>query len=387
MNKKYFITDTLQLHQDYCDLFCECDVFVSIIDYLKNSAKIATLYGYTRPIISNNEKYNNSYICALNMRHPIVERLIDFEYVPHNVELGHNELKGMLIYGLNSSGKSTLMKATGLCIIMAQSGLFVPASSFYYSPYYALYTRITGNDNIFRGLSSFSLEMVELNSILKRADQNTLIIGDEVCRGTEHVSGNAIVAAAIIKLSQVKSSFIFATHLHEIMTVEKIKQLTNVQPFHLEVTYNESTETLEYDRILKEGTGESVYGITVARFIIQDKQFMDIATEIKNELLMSYDSIISGKKSKYNSELYVYECNICGEKDKKSHISNLETHHINFQKNCDKNDLVIGKPHLQKNQKANLVVLCNKCHDKIHNNTIKLKGYIGTSRGKQLVTE
>jgi DNA mismatch repair protein MutS len=339
------------------------------------------MYGYAKPTIL---KKDFGYVSVKQLRHPIVERLIDYEYVPHDIELGNDNLKGILLYGLNSSGKSTNMKAIGLGIIMAQSGMFVPAQKFTFSPYRSLYTRITGDDNIFRGLSSFTLEMVEVNAILKRADEHTLVIGDEVCRGTEHISGNAIVATTILKLAEAESSFIFATHLHEITTLQEIKKLNNVKAFHLNVSYDEKTKSLVYDRKMKEGSGEQIYGITVARYIIQDKDFIDQALKIKNELLDSHDTIISGKTSNYNKNVYVYECHLCGKKDKKSHLSTLETHHINFQKDCEKG-LVKEKQHLKKNQEANLVVLCTECHDKIHEGKIKLNGYVMTSKGKSIV--
>jgi DNA mismatch repair protein MutS len=380
LNEKYFIQEMGIIYSKFSKLFAECNNFVANIDFIKSSAKLAIEYGYSKPKIVENDF---GYVCATKMRHPIIERLIDYEYVPHDVELG-DSLKGMMLYGLNSAGKSSMMKAIGLNIIMAQSGLFVPAETFKFTPYQSLYTRITGDDNIFRGLSSFSLEMVEINAILKRADEFTLVIGDEVCRGTEHISGNAIVATTIMKLAEAKSSFIFATHLHEIMTLNEIKKIETVKAFHLYISYDEKTKSLIYDRKLKEGSGEQIYGITVARYIIQDTDFIDTAMRIKNELLESHDSMISGKTSKYNSNVLVYECHLCGKKDKNAHLSNLETHHINFQKDCDGN-FVKNKKHLKKNQEANLIVLCGECHDKIHDGKIKLNGYTMTSNGKNII--
>jgi DNA mismatch repair protein MutS len=341
------------------------------------------MYGYKRPTIIQKEF---GYINAKKMRHPIIERIIDYEYVPHDIELGNEALKGIMLFGLNSCGKSSCMKSLGLNVVLAQSGLFVPAEKLELSPYQSLFTRITGDDNIFRGLSSFTLEMVEVNAILKRANEHTLVIGDEVCRGTEHISGNAIVATTILNLAETKSSFIFATHLHEIMNIKRIKELDNVKPFHLSVKYDDKTKSLIYDRQMKEGSGDSVYGITVAQYIIQDKKFIDTALEIKNELLESFDTMISGKVSKYNTNVLIYECNLCGKKDKNSHLSHLETHHINFQKDCEKG-LVKGKQHLKKNQEANLIVLCNECHDKIHSGKIKINGYTMTSKGKTAIVE
>lgn len=382
LNKKYYLETLKEIKQKYSNMFDPCNQFVTKLDYVKSTAKTALCYNYVRPILESREY---GYIESKNIRHPIVERIIDHEYIPHNVKIGDPDMKGMLLYGINSSGKSIFMKTIGLLVIMAQAGLYVPATTFKLSPYRSLYTRITGNDNIFKGLSSFSLEMVELNAILKRADKNTLVIGDEVCRGTEHISGNAIVATTILKLSELKASFIFATHLHEIVTLEEIKKLTNVKPYHLSVSYDAKTDSLVYDRNLKEGTGEQIYGLTVAKYIIHDHEFIDMAMKIKNELMKTKDEIISGKTSKYNKNVFVYECCICG-KNENTYLPNLETHHINFQKNCE-NGFVKNKQHIKKNQKSNLIVLCSQCHDKIHDGSLEIEGYKMTTKGKSVVVD
>lgn len=379
--KCHYIDDITNVFAKFKILFNMTNEFITNVDYLNSCAILSLKKGYVKPII---QEQKHSFVDAKKIRHPIVERIIDYEYVPHDIIIGNQDLKGMLIYGLNSSGKSVLMKSIGLCIIMAQCGLYVPADSFIFSPYHKLMTRITGNDNIFKGLSSFGIEMSEINSILKRSDEKTLIIGDEICRGTEHISGNALVAATIIKLSKLNPTFIFTTHLHEIMSLDEIKNISNVKAFHLKVSYDTKTEALIYDRKLTEGCGEPIYGITVAKYIIQDNGFIDDATNIKNKLLNNYDTLISGKTSKYNSDIYVYECNVCHTKDNIK-LTNLETHHINFQKDCDENDVVKNKKHIKKNDKANLVVLCQECHNKIHSGELKISGYVKTSKGKQLV--
>jgi DNA mismatch repair protein MutS len=319
------------------------------------------------------------------MRHPIIELINnDTEYVPNDVVLNNDSL-GMLVYGLNSSGKSVLMKAIGLSVVMAQCGMYVPACEYTLSPYKSLYTRITGNDNIFKGLSSFNLEMTELSIILKRANQESLIIGDEICRGTEHISGNALVASSIVHLSKKNASFVFATHLHELIHLECIKKLENVKAYHLSVDYDATNDMLIYDRKLKEGSGDKIYGIVVAKYIIKNNEFMELTNQIKNELTQSFDTMISGKTSRYNSSVYVYKCELCGINDVNSNISPrgiLETHHINEQKDCV-DGFSKNKPHIQKNSKANLIVICEKCHDKVHNKEINIEGYVMTSSGKK----
>jgi len=274
------------------------------------------------------------------------------------------------------------MKEVGLSIIMAQSGMYVPAINYTYVPYTSLFTRITGNDNLFKGQSSFGLEMLELKAILKRSNSKTLVIGDEVCRSTEHVSGNAIVAATLIMLSQKQVSFIFATHLHEIAELSEIKKIHSIKSFHLSVKYDSKSDNLIFDRQLCEGSGEKIYGIIVAKYIIHDEMFIQLANNIKDELLGQTSEIINTQTSKYNKKIYVHQCIICGTQFQKINgIPNLSTHHINYQKDCV-NGLVKDKIHIQKNSTSNLIVLCKKCHDKIHMGDMVIKKYLETSNGK-----
>ena len=356
---------------------------ISKSDFLKSCAQVAIAYNYCKPVANISDK---SYVECTNLRHPIIERInTETEYIPHNITLGKNGLDGMLIFGINSAGKSVLMKAVGLSIIMAQIGMYVPATNFSFSPYTSLFARITGNDNIHKGLSSFALEMTELKSILKRVGPNTLVIGDEVCRGTEHISGNAIVASSLIKLSKSQSSFLFATHLHEIPELEEIKKLSNVKSFHLTVEYDEKTDSLVFDRLLKEGSGESIYGITIAKYIIDDDEFIKVAQGIRNQLIGKPLEYMSSKQSRYNANLYMDKCGTCGIKfdDKNKCGISLETHHINHQKDC-KDGFVKSKPHILMNSKPNAIPLCEKCHVKHHQGKLPIDGYNKTSRGIKL---
>ena len=111
-------------------------------------------------------------------------------------------------------------------------------------------TRISANDNLFKGLSSFALELSELRAILKRSTQNTMIIADEVCKGTEHQSSLIIVMTMLEILSKNKCSFITATHLHDLTKFERLKTLTNIKLYHLHVDYDEQRNVLKYNRKL-----------------------------------------------------------------------------------------------------------------------------------------
>ena len=175
----------------------------------------------------------------------------------NSISLGCEGTNGILLYGVNASGKSSLMKSVGLCIIMAQCGMFVPCSEFIYKPYHNVFTRISNNDNIFKGQSTFAVEMSELRSILKRTNDNSLVLGDELCSGTEMASGQSIVAAGIMCLSKLKTSFIFATHMHQLVDIEEINCLEDVKYKHLKVHYDYEKSILIYDRQLSDGPGDS----------------------------------------------------------------------------------------------------------------------------------
>jgi len=343
---------------------------IGYIDFINSGAITAILYHYSKPKI---EKSNNSYFNSINIRHPIVEIISkDYEYKPHNISLG-NETSGILLYGINSSGKSTLMKSIGLNIILAQIGYFVACEKFTFSPYYALFTRIHNNDNIYKGLSSFMVELIELSSILKRNNSNTLVIADEVCKGSEHKSSTIMVAYMLKTLCESNTSFITASHLHELVNLPTVKLLNNLKIKHIKLSYDEINDKLIYDRILSDGSGPNFYGLQVAKYLIKSSKFNDITSQILDE----YNNFTI-KQSKYNSENLLIECQIC-KKNK-----NLETHHIVFQKDFNDKKININKFHLQKDSNYNLVTLCQYCHDDVDREKIIINGWIETSNGRIL---
>jgi DNA mismatch repair protein MutS len=375
--KNYFLFDTLTWYNENSIFLKDLINMIVQLDLITNNAFIAVKYHYVKPTINTNQT-NESYIYSTNLRHPIIERIIDYEYVPHDVKIDSNT-KGNLIYGFNSCGKSSYMKSIGLNLIMAQCGMYVAADSFEYGIFESLYTRISGNDNLFKGHSSFIIEMNELRTILKKANSKSLIIGDEICRGTEYLSANAIVASAIIKLINLDAKFLFATHLHELAEINEITSLDTIRFFHLSV--EKKNDELIFNRKLLEGTGEQIYGITVAQYILDDPLFINKAIEIKNNLLEKdgiNTKLMSDKKSLYNKEIYMDACTICGNKEK------LESHHINMQKDfiSDINGQINKKKkHIIKDSKANLIVLCSKCHDNLHSGNFIINELVKTSNG------
>lgn len=357
--------------------------FIIYIDYIKTIARSAHENNYIKPEII---KSDCGCIDAVNLRHPIVEKIIKHEYVPHDVKIGFNdETKGWLLYGDNCVGKSVLMKAIAIAITMAQSGFYVPATSFKFYPYKKLYTRITGNDNIFRGLSSFALELTELSAIFNRSDEYTLAVGDEVCKGTEPISGTSIIASTLIELSDKNVTFIFASHLHDILKIKDVEQRKNIKAYHLSVVRDLKTDELVYERILKDGPGDRIYGVYVAKSMIPNINFNVRSIKYVNELQNKHDGIISTETSRYNSEKLKNICEYCG-KLETIVGSELETHHLNYQKDfIDGKHIDPKKMHIQKNSWSNLQILCQKCHDLYHSNKIKPIGFKMTSCGIRFI--
>jgi DNA mismatch repair protein MutS len=272
-------------------------------------------------------------------------------------------------------GKSSYMKSVGLNVIMAQAGFYTSAESFEYSPYEYIFTRISGNDNLFENQSSFAVEMLELRNIFKRCNSRSLVLGDELCRGTESVSGKAIVAAGICKLRATDSQFIFATHLHGLDSIDEVKELTNVKAYHLSVEYCRTTERLIYDRQMKEGSGSSLYGLEVCKAMDMDNDFLEIANRIRKREAGESETLLGEeKKSQYNNRVYMDICAIC------DNVAE-ETHHIKYQKDADSNGFI---GHVHKNNKSNLVPLCKECHKKETYGKINIVGWVDATDGRKL---
>ena len=398
--KQSIFNETFSLFvSDFCNRFDHVfdDIIKSVCryDFYLTCALNAMDMKYVQPKISQGSqgsqgKDSSPFIIAKDMRHPIVERIHDsIEYIANDIDIGTPESKGWLLYGLNAAGKSTCMKAIAINLIMAQSGMFVPCSSFEYKPYQHVFSRISQGDNLYKGQSTFVVEMLELRNILTRCDRNSLVIGDELCSGTESASAVAIVAAGIITLVKQEATFIFATHLHDLTSISDVKNLQGIKVCHLHVEYDNINKMLIYDRKIKDGQGLTTYGIEVCKSLDLCPSFLDLAHKIRREHTNINDSVLDLHKSRYNAKVLVDTCTMCGLSGLSglSH-QNLEVHHIRQQKDADALGF-IGDIH--KNTKSNLAVLCQSCHDKVHHGRddrsqpIVVKGYRQTSRGVRLI--
>ena len=193
------------------------------VDLYHSHIKSSNMLNYKRPEIST----SGSFLNFVGIRHPIIEKLPSKEtYVP--IDIDFRETRGVILFGVNCSGKSSLMKAIGMNLVLAQMGMFVAANTMIFSPYHKILTRIIGNDNIFKALSSYAVEITELRGILSKADSHSLVLCDELSKGSESISGTALVASTMIKLSDCGSTFISASHLHGLAELNELRQLSTV---------------------------------------------------------------------------------------------------------------------------------------------------------------
>jgi len=337
--------------------------FITQIDLVCCKALMAQKYGYCKPELCN-ETGEKSFVKAVGLRHPIIELLQeDEEYVDNDIALGVDNQDGVLLYGVNMAGKTSFIRSIGMSIIMAQAGLYVPATEFQYKPYNHIFTRIIGNDNLFKGLSTFAVEMIELNTILRMSTPNSMILGDEVCAGTETISACSIFVSAIQQLTHKESSYIFATHLHEIVDFEEIIQLETVALKHMDVRYDMEKGRLVYNRKLMDGSGSKMYGLEVCKSLHMPTAFLEGANDIRLKYFskIENENLLEQKVSSYNSNKLVGLCEKCRVKQ------GTETHHIVQQKEADMFGFVmIDGKRVHKNKLRNLMAVCEKCHRGFH---------------------
>ena len=386
------------------------------VDYACACAHVALVRRYVRPSIVSSmyvpsRSPRHSWLVAKGLRHPVVEAINDrIPHVRNDVALGDRSIggpgkeskeyiatdehldsssssssssspTGILLYGMNAAGKSCLMKAVALAVVMAQAGMYVAADSFELCPFEKIFTRIQSHDDLARGQSTFMVEMSELRSIMKRCDERSLAIGDEICSGTESVSALAIVGAAVQELLRRRTPFLFATHLHDLTRMlsstgcdRGCSIVKGLRVCHLRVHCDPETKRLVYDRTLCEGQGDTVYGLEVCKSLDMDATFIDAAYALRRKI-MGIPSLVPQKTSRYNAKLLIDACAVCGRE------SAEETHHIRPQKEADERGFI---EHFHKNSTFNLVPLCGACHDAVHRGEIDVKGYVQTSSGVQL---
>lgn len=230
---------------------------ISELDMLISLSEVAKKNNYVRPTFS---LYNDLEI--IGGRHPIIEDVIEGEFIPNGLTL-YNADKVLLITGPNMSGKSTFMRQNALIAIMAQIGSFVPATKATLPIFDQIFTRIGSSDNIMGGESTFMVEMLEVNEALTNATEQSLIIFDEVGRGTATYDGMSLAQAIIEYLhNNVKAKCLFSTHYHELTNLDK--SLGFLKNVHVEAKVGGNLEDLIFLHKVVPGPSDESYGINVA---------------------------------------------------------------------------------------------------------------------------
>lgn len=259
----------LEKLQKYTNQLLETSAQIAMLDFLLSLATVAKRYDYVKPVISDDD-----VIGIVDGRHPVIERMfgvrsselgaqaVEGKFIPNNTLLDCNENRLLIITGPNMAGKSTYMRQTALIVLMAQIGSFVPAESARIGIVDRIFTRIGASDYITKGQSTFMVEMIETANILNNATEKSLILLDEVGRGTSTFDGISIAwAVAEYLANNINARTLFATHYNELTDLAlKIDGVKNYN-----VVVREWGDEVIFLRKIEKGSADKSYGIQVAR--------------------------------------------------------------------------------------------------------------------------
>jgi DNA mismatch repair protein MutS len=259
---------------------------IARMDCLQSLARIATERRYVRPVVDD-----STTIDIKQGRHPVIETLMPIgeEYIPNDVRLDQQEQQIIVITGPNMSGKSALLRQTALIVLMAQMGSFVPAEKAHIGVVDKIFTRVGASDNLAEGESTFMVEMLESASILNNISERSLVLLDEIGRGTSTYDGISIAWAMVEYIhnnTQGAAKTLFATHYHELNELENM--LPRVKNYH--VTVKEVDKTIVFLRKLVRGGTEHSFGIHVARMSGMPRSVVARAEAILTNLEKVYGS-------------------------------------------------------------------------------------------------
>ena len=259
---------------------------IARMDCLQSLARIATERRYVRPVVDD-----STTIDIKQGRHPVIETLMPIgeEFIPNDVRLDQQEQQIIVITGPNMSGKSALLRQTALIVLMAQMGSFVPAEKAHIGVVDKIFTRVGASDNLAEGESTFMVEMLESASILNNISERSLVLLDEIGRGTSTYDGISIAWAMVEYLhnnTQGAAKTLFATHYHELNELENM--LPRVKNYH--VTVKEVDKTIVFLRKLVRGGTEHSFGIHVARMSGMPRSVVARAEAILTNLEKVYGS-------------------------------------------------------------------------------------------------
>ena len=285
--------------KEYIPNLQEISKVISEIDVIQSFAFISEKYSYVRPKLNNKHE-----IKVIDSRHPVVEKVIKDSYVENDIIMDKNT-NILLITGPNMAGKSTYMRQLGIITIMAQIGCFVPAKEANLPIFDKIFTRIGASDDLVSGESTFMVEMIEASNAIKNATENSLILFDELGRGTATFDGMSLAQAILEYIhDHIGCKTLFSTHYHELTDLEKnLKKLKNKH-----VSAEEKDGNIIFLHKVKDGSVDKSYGINVAKL-----------AGLPNEVIVRADDILK-----------IYE-----NKEKKRDITIQTTLPLNFEEPKD----------------------------------------------------
>ena len=295
--------------KEYTSRIQEVAKTIALVDMLVSFATVSEENNYVRPVFTNENKVD-----IKEARHPVVEKVNKFEFVPNDITMG-KDTNILLITGPNMAGKSTYMRTFAIVVIMAQIGCFVPCKSATMKIFDKIFTRIGASDDLVSGDSTFMVEMKEANNAISGATKDSLILFDELGRGTATYDGMALARAILEYVhDKIKAKTMFSTHYHELTTLEA--ELKNLKNVHVSAIEEEGKITFLHK--VKTGAVDKSYGIHVASLAQLPKEVIDRAGEILNiyenkakeknntkqlELVFEEDEEANNKENKLTEEL------------------------------------------------------------------------------------
>lgn len=255
----------------YIPLLQKISKIISEVDVLQAFALVTEKYHYTRPILTDDRN-----IEIIHSRHPVVEKVIKTEYVSNDIKMDR-DTSILLITGPNMAGKSTYMRQLGIIVIMAQIGCFIPCEKGVLPIFDKIFTRIGASDDLVSGESTFMVEMLEASNAIRNATQNSLILFDELGRGTATFDGMSLAQSILEYIhNHIGCKTLFSTHYHELTDLEKT--LPHLKNMH--VSAKEEDGTITFLHKVKEGSVDKSYGINVAKLAHLPDEVIKRATEI-----------------------------------------------------------------------------------------------------------
>lgn len=305
------IIDNILLHIERLQKTAET---IGILDALCSMAYVSSKNRYVRPSINN-----DGIIDVKNSRHPVVEQISDnLQFIPNDILLDTNNNRMNLITGPNMAGKSTYIRQTALICIMFQIGCFLPCESANMSVVDRVFTRVGASDDLSKGQSTFMVEMSEVSNILKHATKNSLVILDEVGRGTSTLDGLSIAWAVVEYLHNKETAgckTLFATHYHELTELDSTNE--GIVNLHIDIAQTQSGVVFLHK--IKQGAADRSYGIEVAKLAGLPEDVISRSEEILYQLENDEDKISTKnvKKTKAQKPLQGSDINLFNYKESK----------------------------------------------------------------------